>query len=159
MGHRLPQGTQALRNLWYMPVWRPLIPCLNVGISVHERPILHFNERKNFLNLFLNTYGFENHLKYPYYQARWRLFQVYVNYWISIMIIDMFKRPDVSWAVLKTPLSLTNYWLSESPFVSQSSNHHKFQIVKARDLKCWHNVHNVSYAKCHALHVTCQCHM
>ena len=72
------------------------------------------------------------------------------------LIYKINNKSGVAGAVLQSPLSIINY-LTNLPISSQSSKRHNSQTVRARDLKCWHNV-------CHSLCVTCpvsgvRCHM
>ena len=70
----------------------------------------------------------------------------------------VFNRPGLPGAVLHTPLLLIS-WLIQSSFSFQSSRHHHFQTVRARELTFWENVHP-SPPTCHMSRVTCHvlCH-
>ena len=47
------------------------------------------------------------------------------------------------------------HYLSQCSFSSQSSRHHKSQIVRARELNFWENVHPSPCVTCHMSHVMC----
>ena len=46
-------------------------------------------------------------------------------------------------------------WFIDSSFSSQSSRHHKSQIIRARELKCWEIVNPPLCVTCHMSHVMC----
>ena len=59
----------------------------------------------------------------------------------------LINRTGVAGAVLQSPPSLIHWFndsLSQRSFSSKSSEHHKSQTIRARDLKCWHNVYHLS---------------
>ena len=66
---------------------------------------------------------------------------------LQIQPVYVFYRPRVAGAVLQTP--------STDTFYSKSSNYHKSQTERARELKLWENVHTLQHVTCHMSHVTC----
>ena len=73
--------------------------------------------------------------------------------------VYIWNRPGVAGAVLWTPLSLFHSLfnsLSRWSFCSESSRHCLFQIVRARELKGWENIHPPPWVPCHMSHVMCQ---
>ena len=73
---------------------------------------------------------------------------------------NIINRPGVAGAVLKTPLSLID-WFLNPPFSSKYSKYHTSQTIRARDLQFWDNLHQPLCVTCHMLHVTChvKCHV
>ena len=73
---------------------------------------------------------------------------------------QLFNRPGVTGAVLQTPLSLIISFI-ESYFSSKSSEYHKLQTIRARELQFermltpQHVTCHMSHAPCYVSHVTC----
>ena len=65
-----------------------------------------------------------------------------------MLLFSIINIPGVAGADLQTPPSFI-YWLSQSSFSAKSSKLHKSQTIRARDLKCLHDLHLLSRVMCH----------
>ena len=124
--------TKILRNLWNFLRDHTVAPFRNSDCGNSWKKCGKRNNRGNL----------------PHFLSQTPINQPQPYCWQFFLIINIKKKqtcwPGVAGAVLQTPLSFIDLlinWFTQRNYSSKSSKHLHSQTVKAKNLKCWEQVH------------------